>query len=555
MPSKNKLGPLLRKAKRDGWAKWVRGENDEQAVLAGYVIDAKRADRVVDFFRKFLRHSAGKWVGQAFEVLPWQYDDVLIPAFGWVDSEGVRLKRWIYVEIPKKNGKSTLAAGLGLYLLVADGEAGALVCTAATKLDQALIIHGEAVRMVKKSIPLLKALRIHGTTKTISCAETDSAYRAMPGDAGGSEGWDISGLLLDELHVWKNREFYDAMEYSGIVRRQPLGFIFTTAGDDEPGTVYREEHDKATAWLAGDLIDLRYHAAIYGAKPEDDPYAAATHKAANPSYGTLIDPDEIMQAGLRTKDSPSKRPNFLRRRLNIITSATSPWLDMARWDACADPDFDEERLRGRECFGGYDGAEKLDLTAVVWVFPPTDDDPYTRVLPRFFCPRETATVRAKNDGWKYLTWAEQGHLVLFDSPVIEYATLIDYIAEDRARFSVKKQGIGADPWKLEKIRQDLDPEGEYFVEFGQTAKDMTEPIETVETLLAAGNLRHNGNPVLRWCVANVVLRADMMGNMRPDRSKAKGKIDGAMGMIMGVGRMIRDDAGESVYATRGVIWV
>ncbi len=536
MVTKGTLGPLKRKAQKEGWWKWVRGENDERAVHAGYKIDSKLADNVVNFAKTFVRQSAGLWAGEPLVVLSWQYNDILIPAFGWVDEHGARLKRLIYIEIPKKNGKSTFGAMLGIYLLVADGEPGAEIYTAATKLEQARIIHDEACKMVKKSPELLKRLKIHGSTKCIAFERAESKYMAIPCDAEGIEGKNAHGMLMDELHVWKNRAYLAALKYAGAVRKQPIGFIFTTAGIDDPNSVGREEHDRAAAWIAGDLIDKRYHAVIYAAKKTDDPYKRATHKKANPSWEAIIDPEEIMDCAQEAKQRPSALYPFLRYRLNIWTAELSPWLDMVKWDASADPEFDESRLAGRECCGGLDLSTKLDLTGMLWVFPPTDDDPYTRVLPRFWCPRETATVRAKNDGVKYIHWADAGHITLTPGNVTDFAGIRQQIEADRARFQVRPLGIGADPWMLEMLRQELDPQGEYIVEFPQNYKAMTHPIDEVESLLADDKLRHDGNPVLRWCVNNVRLREDTNGNKMIDKSKSTEKVDGAIGLVMGVGQ-------------------
>lgn len=539
--SKNKLAPLLRKAKREGWARYVLCENDERAVLAGHFIDFRGPKRVRGFFREFLRHSKGEWAGKAFELIPWQYHTIVVPAFGWINGDtGYRLKNEIYCEIAKKNGKSTLGAGLGLYLLVADGEPGAEIYTVATKQAQAMIIHEEAVKMVKRSAHLLRWLHVHKSTKLIEYEAQGSKYQALPADAAGVEGVNPHSILADEMHVWKNRDFLDALRYATVARRQPLNFTFTTAGVHDPMSVGWGEHVAAEKWLKGDILDMQYHAVIFGNPEEADPFKTSNLKRANPSWAVTIDPAEIKRAAKAAKKNPTKRPAFIRYRANIWMGAGSPWLDMGKWDACADP-IDEKELHGRECYGGIDIATKLDLTALVWIFPATKADPHIRVLPRFWVPKETATVRSKRDKLKYLEWAREGHIRLFQSEVTDFRAIMEQFKLDRKSFRIIKEGIGCDPYQAEHFRQELDPQGEYIVEYGQGYRDMTTPTKHVEELLATDVLRHNGNPVMRWCVSNVVIIDDTMGNVRPDRKRSADKIDGAMGMIMGLGRKLITD--------------
>lgn len=550
-----RLRPIIRRAKREGWGQWIVRDGDEQALLAGYRIVLSKAEFVAEFFRRFLKHSKGRgFAGEPFELLPWQYHDIIVPAFGWIHKDtGLRRIKTVYVEVPKKNGKSTLGAGIGLFLLVADGEPGAEVYSAATKHAQAGLIHDEAVEMVRKSTGLLRRLRINESTKVLSCRATGSKYQALARDSVGAEGLNISGLILDEMHVWTDRRFYYSLIHGGASRLQPFTLIVTTAGEDDPTSIGSEEHDRAVRFLAGDHTDMRYHAVMYGAKIDDDYTDPKVLAAANPSLPAIIRPAEILEEAKDAKQRPMVLNTFLRYRLDIWVSIASPWLDMAAWDRCADPDFDEEQLRGRPCYGGLDMSTKLDLVGLVWVFPAVPADPFVRVVTRIWCPRLQAERRSKSDKVKYQQWGREGHLRLFQTDVVDFRVIIDQIALDRDKFRIQRWGLGYDPWQAEFPRQELDPEAEYMVEYGQNFKDMTGPTKEVETLVRTDGLRHDGNPVFRWTVANVKIIEDTNGNVRPSKKASREKIDPAVAFIMGVGRMLRGDSVDAHYETNELL--
>lgn len=552
--SYGKLGPLKRRAKREKWDRWIVRDVDEMAMLDGYVIDLTRPKRVRRFFKQFLRHSKGtEFAGKPFELMRWQYNEVIVPTFGWVHQETrLRRIRVVYVEIPKKNGKSTLGAGIGLYLLLADGEPGAEIYSAATKREQAGIIHDEAVRMVKRSPALYSRLRINEATKMLTFAKTSSVYKTLAKDSTGAEGINIHGLICDEMHVWKDRAFYESLRYGGAARTQPLTFIVTTAGEDDQNSIGYGEHDRAEKFLKGDHIDPRYHAVVYKADEKLDPLKASTHKLANPSYGKIIDPKEMMEQAHAAKDSPTTMISFRRYRLDQWVGQAKPWIDTGTWDCCADP-MPEEHLRGRKCYGGIDVSTKLDLCACAWAFEPVPSDPFIRLLVRIWCPGEQATIRANRDRVKYLVWAQSGDLRLFDTDVIDFAAVAEAIRLDRDKFNVQREGIGIDPWNSEMLRQELDANADYIVEFPQIHKHMTGPTKELEALARTSGIRHDGNECLRWAVGNVRLIEDTNGNVRPSKKKSVEKIDPAVACIMAIGRLLRADSDQSVYEKRGAV--
>lgn len=537
------LGPKVRKAKSDGWAEWIRSKHDERAVLKGCTFDIGRAEHVRTFFRTYLRHSKGRrWAGKPFELFDWQWRDIIAPTFGWMRPDGFRRIRIVYVEVGKKNGKSTLGSGIGLYLLVGDGEPGADVYSAATTKEQASIVHGEAVNMVDASPELLQHVRLNRSTKVISFPRQYAKYAALAAEAGGSEGPNIHGLVYDEMHVWKKREFWDSLRYGGSFRDQPLRFIVTTAGVYDKTSLGWEQHEYARKWLDGDVENQEYlgyiRCAGNGLDTSVDILDPKLHEQANPSYGGIIDPDEMAKEAQMAIDLPSERFTFLRRRLNIWTASVTSYILPEKWDACNDP-VDEESLRGRTCFGGLDLASRKNLAAFVLIFPPVSDGEKWKILPRFWLPSEMAKARALKHGMKFLGWAQEGHLTLTEGNATSYAEIQSQIEADVDWFTIVS--IGIDQWQAEKLRQELDPDGKRMFPVAQTYRDMSDPSKELELLALDEKLAHGGHPLLRWCIQNVKMMNDSNGNIRPNSEHSTDYIDGAVALIMALGRAMIDD--------------
>jgi phage terminase large subunit-like protein len=546
-----KLGPLLRKAKQDGWADWVRSTADERAVLHGCRFDPAAAEHVFEFFRRFLRHSKGRWAGDPFELLAWERDDLLGPIFGWKRENDTRRFRKAYAEITKKNGKSTIAAGVGIYLLVGDGEAGPEIYTTATKQAQASIVHGEAIEMVKRSPTLKRRLRINATTKVITYERAAGKYASLAADGPGVEGINASGVIFDELHAWRDRRFWDALEYAGAAREQWLWFMITTAGVFDKESIGWQEHEYALGILDGSRQDDDYFAYICCADPDDDLADPKVQAKANPSFGAIIAPEELAKAVSDAAERPVALNKLKRYRFNIWVEQLEAVIDLVKWDAC-DGAVVEKDLIGRRCFSGLDLASRRDITCLVHLFPPTDDDDLWRVLPRFWVPSENASKREKDDRVPYLTWARQGWLTLTKGNVVDYATIEATIQADGKAFGVV--GIAADPWNLEYLRQRVDPNGDRITEYGQGFRDMSPPAkELIDVLVPSGKLAHGGHPILRWMAANLALREDANANVAPDKKRSAERIDGMVGLIMALGRAMTDDDSPSVYETDGLL--
>lgn len=516
-------------------AKWISSTADEMAVANGCYFNERAAAHVVEFFAKYLRHSKGQWAGKPFELLDWQRDDVIYPLFGWMRADKTRRYRKSFIEIPKKNGKSTIAAGIGLYLLVADGEAGAEVFSAAADRDQASIVHGEAIHMVEASEALQSVLRINQTTKTITFEKTKSMYRALSSEAESKEGLNASGIIVDELHVWYGRKLWDALKYAGRARSQPLTFVITTAGDD-PLSVCREQYDYAKGVLAGTVQDDRFFAYIREAQPDDDWMLPEIWKKANPSLGITINEADFAADMLEASKTPTTQASAKRYSLNIWATATNPWLKMGDWLNCYEP-FTLDQLEGQTCYAGLDLAKTRDMTALLLIF--RDFEGIYRLVPYFWLPEAAATDPDKPE--EYRVWARDKLLELTPGNVCDYAFVSKRIVELKERFDIRE--LGFDPYNAEQMTQELEANHDLKrVAFPQTIQNFAEPTKEFERLVLSGGLKHNGHPILTWQAGNVSVRTDANGNIRPVKPPQGDprKIDGMVAAIMALARAMLD---------------
>jgi phage terminase large subunit-like protein len=382
------------------------------------------------FFRRFLRHSKGKgFAGKPFELLPWQWDQVIRPLFGWRRKDGTRRFRKAYIEIPKKNGKSTLCAGLALYLLTKDGEPGAEVYSAAADRDQASIVFNEAANMVDASPALAPRCDVGKAAKRIVYPSTRSIYRALSADVPTKEGLNIHGLIFDELHAQKTWDLWNTLKYGGIAREQWLRIAITTAGYDKASICW-QQHDYAEQVLSGRVEDDEFFAYIAAADPDDDWKSPETWKKANPSYGVTIPADSFAADCKEAQQSPLVENTFKRYRLNIWTEQEVRWLQMDKWDACRGT-VDLDSLVGQECFGGLDLSSTTDLSAFVLYFPES-----RAVLPFFWLPADSLHWRAKQSKVRVEPWTPQ-HIELTPGNVIDYDVIRKRINGLSATYDIK----------------------------------------------------------------------------------------------------------------------
>ena len=496
--------------------------------------DKDLADYAVLFIEQ-LCHTKGTWAGKPFELIDWQ-EQIIRDLFGVIKDNGYRQFNTAYIEIPKKQGKSELAAAVALLLTCGDGEERAEVYGCAADRNQAKIVFDVAVDMVRFCPALSKRVKILGSQKRLEYLPTHSFYQVLSADVANKHGFNTHGVIFDELHTQPNRKLFDVMtKGSGDARMQPLFFLITTAGNDTHSICY-EQHEKALDIMSGRKIDPTFYPVIYGADESEDWTDPKVWKKANPSLGITVGIDKVKAACDSAKQNPGEENAFRQLRLNQWVKQSVRWMPMDKWDGCAFP-VDEDDLEGRICYGGLDLSSTTDITAFVLVFPPQDEDDKYCILPYFWVPEETLDLRVKRDHVPYDVWERQGYLETTEGNVIHYGYIEKFIENLGERFNIRE--IAFDRWGAVQMVQNLEGMGFTVVPFGQGFKDMSPPTKELMKLTLEKKLAHGGHPVLRWMMDNIFIRQDPAGNIKADKEKSTEKIDGAIATIMALDRAIR----------------
>lgn len=532
--------------------KWVRSEADARALANGCRFNEPLAEHVATCFEKYLCHSKGQWAGKPFILTEWQRENIIWPLFGWVREDGTRRFRRTYIEIPKKNYKSTTASGIGLYMECFDEEAGAEVYSLGADKDQARVVHNEAINMVEASDELKRFLQINRTTGTIAFEQTRSVYRALSGAIRGKHGLNIHCAIADELHEWHGDELWNSIKYGFRARRQPLLLVITNAGDNKD-SVCGAQHDKARAILDGKLFDESFFALICSASREEaideleEVRKGATElpvaRRCNPGLGHVISERDVLDEVRDALQTPSELPNLLRLTYSVWVAGGEPWLDYGAWQKSHDEaagklwyngerwQYTGDMLRGQGCAGGLDLSKSKDFTAFTFVFPSKSMDEYWQ-LPMFWLPEVTAEHRAALED--YDKWAEAGWLRLLPGEVVDYDAVFEDIIQVAKDFDLRQ--ILYDPWNCEPMRQRFERAGIFCAQFQQSIRNFANPTAEYERLLLEGKLHHCGNEVMTWQASHVEVKADQNKNKRPVK-RAPGDhrtIDGLVSAIMGL---------------------
>ena len=533
------------------------------------VYDKSAADYAVAFIEN-LCHTKGTWAGKPFELIDWQ-EQIIRDLFGTLKPNGYRQFNTAYIEIPKKQGKSELAAAVALLLTCGDGEERAEVYGCAADRQQAAIVFDVAADMVRMCPALSKRVKILASQKRLIYTPTNSFYQVLSAEAYSKHGFNIHGVVFDELHTQPNRKLFDVMtKGSGDARMQPLYFLITTAGTDTHSICY-ETHQKAKDIIEGRKIDPTFYPVIYGADESDDWTDPKVWKKANPSLDITVGIDKVKAACESAKQNPGEENAFRQLRLNQWVKQAVRWMPMEKWDKCAFA-VDEDELEGRVCYGGLDLSSTTDITTFVLVFPPSlggaasvprlgdgfatsccppldEDDKYI-ILPYFWIPEDNLTLRVNRDHVPYDVWERQGYLQTTEGNVVHYGFIEQFIERLGERFNIRE--IAFDRWGAVQMVQNLEGMGFTVVPFGQGFKDMSPPTKELMKLVLEQKIAHGGHPVLRWNMDNIYIRTDPAGNIKADKEKSTEKIDGAVATIMALDRAIRcgNDHGASVYMQR-----
>ncbi len=523
-----------------------------------FYFDEEAADRVIRFAKK-LKHWEGEWAGQYFDPMPWQVF-ILGSIFGWKRKDNNKRRfRYAYIEIPRKNGKSFLASVVALYMLIADGEEGAQVYSVATKREQAKIVWDGACRVAEKS--KIRQTSLHWLALRVK--QTNSRFEPLASDSTKLDGLNPHCAICDELHEWPDRGLWDVIEDAFGARSQPLMFVITTAGFNKFGICY-QQHTHSKSILEGvekrSYVDDTYFAFIAGTDKEDEDkwQSPITWAKANPCLGQSKSVEYMRDQCNKAKLMLGKRNSFLNKQLDIWTEAEKKWLDMEKWDACSG-EIDTSKLRGKPCYAALDLSSTTDITALNLLFPP---GPYSEwvTLSFFFYPKDNLRKAEERDRVPYLTWEKEGFIIATPGDIIDLDFIFKHVCKMGDLYSI--QEVGFDPWKAVEIATKLQNEGFTMVQMRQGHATLGAPTRQLETYVLKGQLRHGGNPVLRWMAQNTSVITDSNDNIRPDKGgdasgtvHARNRIDGIVALIMSIGRASFGNTTkkESIFEKRGVI--
>lgn len=506
---------------------------------------SEKAATVAVKFYSLLTHNKGKWAGQPLTLEPWQ-QFIIASLFGWKRADGTRRFRESYLEVARKNGKSTFSSGVGLQLLVLDGEAGAEIYTAATKKEQARIVFGDAQNMAKKSTALLKKIKVQ--QHSIFVPSTLSKMVPMSSDSNTEDGLNPHGIIIDEYHAHPNDGLYSVLKSATGARSQPLLSIITTAGFNRLGPC-AQLRKACAGLLEGTHTDDSYFTVIFSLdEPEDDWNDASCWQKANPNLGVSVGVDYLREQYQAAVRLPSQQVNFKTKHLNLWTDSSQVWLPHELWMQGAHG-TELALLAKRLCYGGLDLASVRDITALVLLFPK--EGGAFDVLCWFWVPEDSVEERTKKDGVPYRQWVDEGYLLTTPGNVTDYNFIQAQVQELCQSYQV--QMIDYDRFNSSQLVINLTEEGVPMTPFGQGFLSMSAPTKELEKLVLGGQVHHYGNPVLAWMCGNVEIKRDPAGNIKIDKGKSREKVDGMVALAMALGGYMSGEGPEiSVYEERGL---
>lgn len=522
----------------------------------GAVFDPDRVDRVIKAF-SLLRHTQGQWAGQPLRPDPWQVAYILAPVFGWVrwDDDAnayVRIVRELYVDVPRKNGKSTLAGGLAIYMTCADGEGGAQVITAATTKEQAGFVF-EPVKKLAEAAPALKR-HVKPLKHIILHPKSGSYFKPISSVAGAQHGANIHCAIIDELHEHKTPELVETIETGTGSRRQPLIVIITTADSGKRESVYDRKRQRIEKLARRVFEAPSVYGVVWAAERDDDPHVEATWRKANPGYGVSPTRSYLQAKSDEAKQSPADLAKYLRLHLGRRTKQETKFLTLESWHRNAGM-VDEAKLAGREAYGGLDLASTSDLSALCWLFPDDERGGFDAIW-RLWTPEDNVEQLDQRTAGAASVWVRQGLLVATPGNVADYDYIRLQIDRDMDAFDVRS--IGFDPWNATPLTNKLVEDGAPMVKVRQGFVTMSPPLKELQRLLLKGTpeaplFRHGGNDAVTWMVDNLAVAMDPAGNVKPDKARSAEKIDAVSAAVTALSEaMTREQPVKSAYEDGGL---
>ncbi|WP_025148773.1 terminase TerL endonuclease subunit [Bacillus sp. H1a] len=495
--------------------------------------DAKKANHVIEFIENFCKHSKGRWGGKPIELEIWQ-KAFLAASFGFVHKiDGTRKYREVLLIVARKNGKSTIASGIGLYLQVADGEPGAEIYAVATKLDQAKLVWLDAKRMVKKSPVLLK--RIKPLVRELNADFNDSTFKPLGSDSETLDGLNVHGAMMDEIHAWKDKNLYDVIVDGTSSREQPMIFMITTAGTIRE-SVYDMKYEEAEMLLNGlddpdGYKDDRFLPIIYELDKRDEWTDNTKWAKANPGLGTIKKTDQLETKVNKAKANSLLAKNLLTKDFNIRETSTEAWLTFEQLNNKAI--FDIEKLKPSYGIGGCDLSSTTDLTAakVIFMLP---NDPHVYVLQMYWLPEDLLEQRSKEDKIPYNLWEEQGLLRTTPGNSVHYKFVTEWFLEIRDEYGIYIPWIGYDRWSAKYWVEEM--EGyfgkEAMIPVAQGKQTLSSPMKLLGADLESKLVNYNNNSIDKWCLSNTAIDVDKNLNIQPNKTNnQRRRIDGTAALL------------------------
>ena len=526
----------------------------------GLVWDLAAANRAINFFPDVLRLAEGEHAGAPFDLQPWQ-QFIVGSLFGWKGQDGFRRFRDAYIEIGKGNGKTPMAAGIGIYMLCADGEQSAECYSAATMRDQARILFRDAVRMVDSSPALHTRIIQSGKMVVFNLTHraSGSFFRPVSSEHKGLDGKRVHFAAVDELHEHPTPFVVDKMRAGTKGRRQAIILRITNSGFDRTSVCWNE-HEYSQKIVERTLEDDAWFAYVCGLDEDDDWTEPSVWIKANPNLGISIQPKYLREQVTLAQGMPSKQNIVKRLNLCIWTNQENAAIDIAEWNACAGFDLKrrdarrlrrvlDRALRGRRCFVAFDLSSTEDLTCEFKLFPPENENGLWICLPHFWVPKENIERKVKEARIPYDVWVREGWITPTEGNVVDYDAPKQQLLKDVEQYQIEE--ICFDPWNATQFANDMQKAGipeDKLVKFPQTLAMFAEPTKKLlEVLIPKRTLAHLGNPVLTWNASNLVVYTDANGSQRPQKKSSRGKIDGMVALIMAYGRAIASPSNEEVY--------
>lgn len=522
-----------------------------------YVFHEAAADYACRWIETRCVFTEDKWAGKPFKLAPWQRDDIIRPMFGWKrKADGLRRYRRVIVWVPRKNGKTELAAAVALVALLATGVMGGQVYSIAKDKDQARLVFDKASKMVAWSPSLSQVTE--PLKNALFVPQLSAKFEPLSGVPEGKHGRSASGLIGDEVHEWADDRLYTFMHQSEAAREEPIEFLISTAGSmDGYGWELWQECQKI---LDGTIDDPETLVVVYAADPEDDWTDPTTWAKANPNLNISVRRDYLEAECKKAQESPRKENDFKRYHLNLWTEQDVRWLPMDLWRKCSVASVEQEywrdlrdELRGRTCYGGLDLASKVDIAAFVLAFPPEKEGDRLVLLPKFWVPEASVERRSRVDRVPYAEWVKMGAMIATPGKVIDYDWIEHEIFEAAATFDIRM--LGVDDWNAQQLVTSLESQSVPILRVRQGFKSLSDPSKELERLVIGEKLEHGNHPVLTWMARNAAYDEDPAGNIKPSRAKSKEKIDGIAATVDALAAMMGDegDAGPSVYQERGLL--